>query len=253
MLFIISLVLAFVVLLSFASQIKKRPWLSYAIITVVTTWLIGSYIFGLNGWWPNWFKEYFFQQFRRGSLSTAVFVIVMYLGIIGDKINGVARLRQIRGEMSIIGCILALGHIIYYGQYYFIYLFTAIDTLLPPHLVATIISIILLVIMLPLMITSFPMIRRRMEPRHWKMVQRWAYVFYSLLYIHIIIMIGSTIYYYIYDFGPKGIVSQEELREEVIENIITLVAYSIVFIPYFIIRPIKYFQDKHTMSSFSSK
>lgn len=154
-------------------------------------------------------------MFSRGALSTAVFVIVMYLGVLNRKIPGYTKLKGIRGEISIIGSILALGHNIYYGIYYFVHIFTNPQELELPYLIATIISLILILIMLPLMITSFLCVRRRMEAKKWKKLQTLAYPFYFLLYVHIMIVLVSNI---------RGTVT-----------IVNIIVYSVVFLSYFML------------------
>lgn len=42
--------------------------------------------------------------------------------------------------------------------------------------------------MLPLFITSFQRVRRKMAPKAWKKLQRWAYLFYALLCCHILLL-----------------------------------------------------------------
>lgn len=46
----------------------------------------------------------------------------------------------------------------------------------------------MIAIMLPLFITSFKRVRRRMKPGNWKRLQRLAYVFYGLMYIHVLLL-----------------------------------------------------------------
>ena len=46
----------------------------------------------------------------------------------------------------------------------------------------------MIAIMLPPFITSFKRVRRRMKPGSWKRLQRLAYVFYGLMYIHVLLL-----------------------------------------------------------------
>lgn len=46
----------------------------------------------------------------------------------------------------------------------------------------------MLAIMLPLFITSFQRVRRKMTPKAWKKLQRWACLFYALLCCHILLL-----------------------------------------------------------------
>ncbi|MBQ9459430.1 MAG: FMN-binding protein [Oscillospiraceae bacterium] len=49
-------------------------------------------------------------------------------------------------------------------------------------------SVAMIVIMLPLFVTSFPSVRRKMDGRRWKKLQRLAYLFYALLCAHILLL-----------------------------------------------------------------
>ena len=56
------------------------------------------------------------------------------------------------------------------------------------QLTAAIISIILITIMLVLTVTSFQAVRKKMKAKKWKQLQRTAYVFYGLMYVHIMLI-----------------------------------------------------------------
>lgn len=94
----------------------------------------------------------------------------------------------IRGELSIIACILTLGHNAAYGLTYFRFLFTQPSRLPANQLAAAVCSLVMICIMLPLFVTSFQSVRRKMSGRSWKRLQRLAYGFYGLLYVHIMLL-----------------------------------------------------------------
>ncbi len=224
MLFLLSIVYTLVFFLAFARLIKKRPSVFYVLTPLFILLLFASYYTGLYERLPEWFLNYFVMTYARGSLSTAVFAVVMYLGVVPGRWPGAGRLMAIRGEMSIIGSILALGHNIYYGRYYFTHLFTEPSELSAPYIAATIVSLVLMAIMLPLMITSFRCVRRKMRASNWKKLQRLAYVFYALLYVHVLIVLLANI---------RGA-----------STVVSIAAYSAVFVPYFILRPLKRIRKK---------
>lgn len=230
MLFIVSLVVTCALMLLTHKALRKVPWLFYLITGLIAAYLFGSYLTNTYEWWPAWFTEWFVGSFARGALSTAFFVVVMYLGVLPAKLPGVKALRSVRSEMSIIGCILAIGHVIYFGIYYFPRLFASPDEPLPlPYAVATWITIALLILMAPLLVTSFRALRKRMRPGNWKRVQRLAYPFYALLYTHVLVLFSASIVLY---------------PERATLRWINLIAYSLVFIPYFIARPLKYLRTR---------
>ena len=86
------------------------------------------------------------------------------------------------------------------------------------QLMAGVLSIILIVIMVPLFIMSFPAIRKKMNPKKWKKIQRMAYLYYGLLYVHImVLMIPGTVHGYV-------------------EYAVNITVYSIVFATYAVLR-----------------
>ncbi len=220
MLFFLSLVLALAFSCVFQPWITRRPSVFYGLTVAFILLLFASYYTGIYGMFPAWFTDYIVMLYARGSLSTAVFAIVMYLGVVPLRFGPAKRLMRIRGEISIIGSILALGHNIYYGIYYFAHLFTAPGELAVPYRIATILSLVLIAIMLPLMVTSFRSVRKRMAASGWKRLQRLAYAFYALLYAHVMVVLCANI---------RGA-----------STLISIAAYSLVFLPYFVLRIRKY-------------
>ena len=221
MLFVFALVCALAFFLAFQPWITKRPSIFYVLTALFIAALFGSYFTGIYESFPEWFTDSIVMMYARGALSTAVFAIVMYLGVVPLHFAPAKRLMRIRGEISIIGSILALGHNIYYGIYYFPHLFTEPGELGVPYLIATILTLILIAIMLPLMITSFRSVRRKMDSSKWKKLQKLAYVFYALLYVHVMIVLCANIH---------GV-----------SSILSIAAYTLVFVPYFVLRLRKHF------------
>ena len=104
----------------------------------------------------------------------------------GSKL--IAPLMKIRGELSITAAILVLCHNFTYGMTYFRMLFTKTSLLSATQLAAAVISLVLIAIMLVLTVTSFPSVRKKMQAKKWKQLQRTAYVFYGLMYVHIMLI-----------------------------------------------------------------
>lgn len=129
--------------------------------------------------------------FERGIVATALFTLVMWAAIFKNGTQIKIRLMSVRAELSIIACILTLVHNFFYGKNYIIWLFTDRARLSTPFVIATIITIILDAVMLPLMITSFKSVRKKMKAKSWKKLQRLAYPFYMLIYIHVMLIFVS--------------------------------------------------------------
>ncbi len=164
--------------------------------------------------------------FSYGTLSTALFTLVMYMNAVPNGSKFQKHFMPLRGELSIIACILALGHNLFTGQTYFDWLLNNPERLQNdlPLLYATYITIVLIILLLPLFITSFKTVRKKMAGKQWKKLQRWAYLFYMLIYIHImLLMVPSAI-------AGNG------------KYLLNVVVYSVVFLGYATLRILKQYR-----------
>lgn len=137
---------------------------------------------------PLFVKNNILGIFAKGSLGTAMFVAVMYAGALPKGSKLIAPLMKIRGELSITAAILVLCHNFTYGITYFKMLFIKPEALSATQLTAAIISLVLIIIMIVLTVTSFQAVRKKMQAKKWKQLQRTAYVFYGLMYVHIMLI-----------------------------------------------------------------
>lgn len=157
----------------------------------------------------------------RGTLAGALFILVMVASVCpAAKLRGL--LLRTRGEMAIIAALLTLIHNISYGKHYFVALFTKISDLDAPRIFAAVLSLIMIVLLIPLTLTSFMVIRKKMNPKKWKSLQRLSYLFYGLLFIHISMIFSISI--------AKGHLS----------TLFDLSVYAIIYIAYLICRAKKY-------------
>lgn len=188
---LVSLVLTLIFALGCYGVIQKRAGVCYALAVLLVVAEVAYYVFGLSEVAPPWLTEYLVNLFKRGALSTAMFVVVMYLGALDVKRPMVRKLMGIRGQLSILACILTLGHNIIYGRKYFVALFTHPTEMKPQTLAAAILSVVMIGLMLPLMATSFRAVRGKMKGRDWKKLQRLAYGFFALIYLHVMVLFVS--------------------------------------------------------------
>ena len=184
MLFIFALVLAAAFALTAKSTIKKHPYPWYLAALFVSLFVS---LFPFSRTLPEP-VTFILDLFRRGALACALWCVVMWTGAFSNGSWLIKRLMPVRGELSIFAAALTLGHNIGYGRTYFVRFFTDASALPLNQLVACILTILLLVIMIPLTILSFPKIRKRMKAKKWKQIQRFAYLFYALLYFHIMLL-----------------------------------------------------------------
>ena len=184
MLFIISLIIVALFIYFLKDSLKK-----YANIFYIGAAVISIAVFLLEFLPMHLFvKNNILGIFAKGSLGTAMFVVVMYTGALPKGNKLIAPLMKIRGELSIIAAILVLCHNFTYGMTYFRMLFTKTSLLSATQLAAAVISLVLIAIMIVLTVTSFPSVRKKMQAKKWKQLQRTAYVFYGLMYVHIMLI-----------------------------------------------------------------
>ncbi|MCX7657800.1 MAG: FMN-binding protein, partial [Oscillospiraceae bacterium] len=155
--------------------------------------------------------------------GTAFWCAVMWTGALPNGSKPIKMLMPIRAELSILAAILTLSHAIYYGKTYILKLFSLPQTITVNFLLTCIAAIILLAIMLPLTAISFPKIRKKMNPKSWKNIQKAAYIFYALIYVHIMIIFVPMA-----KAGRKG-------------YLFSIIAYSLVFIGYAVFRIRKWY------------
>lgn len=184
MLLIISLIIVSLFIYFLKDSLKKHAGIYYigAAVISIAVFLIGFLPM------PLFVKNNILGIFAKGSLGTAMFVAVMYAGALTKGSKLIAPLMKIRGELSITAAILVLCHNFTYGITYFKMLFIKPEALSATQLTAAIISLVLIIIMIVLTVTSFQAVRKKMQAKKWKQLQRTAYVFYGLMYVHIMLI-----------------------------------------------------------------
>ena len=184
MLLIISLIIVSLFIYFLKDSLKKHAGIYYigAAVISIAVFLIGFLPM------PLFLKNNILGIFAKGSLGTAMFVAVMYAGALPKGSKLIAQPMKIRGELSITAAILVLCHNFTYGITYFKMLFIKPEALSATQFTAAIISLVLIIIMIVLTVTSFQAVRKKMKAKKWKQLQRTAYVFYGLMYVHIMLI-----------------------------------------------------------------
>ncbi len=221
MLFLIALILAFGFTFLCGKPLKKHSCIFYTlavIITVASVIMTRSDLRSL----PVFLNTYVIGLFTRGAFATALWCVVMWVGAFPNGSLPIKKIMPIRGELSIFAAILTLGHNIGFGQTYLVRLFTDSGRMASNYITASILTIAMLVIMIPLTVMSFPKVRKKMNAKLWKKIQRTAYVFYAMIYIHVL-----CLYYPMAKAGREGI-------------FFNILIYSVVFIGYAVCRIRKY-------------
>lgn len=206
----------------FADIIKKYPVLFYMATYVLIIPVVLYYQTKFYKNMPIWFTRYVMDIFQRGIFSTVTFMIVMFLGVITTHNKYTRKLMSIRGEMSIIGCFAALCHNVAFGIRYFVEFFTNASKMNVYTNTATIISLILIAMMIPLMITSFKCVRKKMKAKNWKNLQKLAYPFFYLIYVHLMVLFMHK---------PE-------------KHMLSIVLYTVIYMLYTVLRIRKYLITK---------
>ena len=237
MLFLIALAIAFALAFFGSKALKKHPAVFYiagAVVTAAVIIITQSDIRIQS----QFVSKYLLGIFSRGALAGALWCIVMWAGAInGDTKVGkklITTIMPVRGELSIFAAVVTLAHAVTYGLSYLkrFTLLRSKNIPLAGDLAATyLICIGLMVIMVPLAVMSVKAIRRKMNAKTWKNIQRAAYVFYALILAHVLVL-----------YIPQA-------RNGDTERYISVLTYSAVFVGYAAMRLRKlYIRKKKTES-----
>ena len=118
------------------------------------------------------------QLITSGHLSLAIFLLVMFAGVLKKNSKAKKSLSLVRGELAVIGFIFLLPHA-----------FARLALSLSGYNMSGLFAFILFI---PLTITSFMFVRKKMNPKHWKNLHKLAYVGYFLIYIHLAFNISAN-------------------------------------------------------------
>ena len=131
----------------------------------------------------------------------------------------------IRRQLSILACIFAVGHIAFYAASYVPRLTSAFTGNLAFSLgLAALITALMAV----LWVTSFSVVKHAMKAASWKRVQRLAYPFYVLTYVHLALLLM-----------PSALAGNDVA-------VLSIAVYSIVMGAYVVLRLRKALADRRT-------
>lgn len=190
---IIALIIITILSLNFTTHIKKHAYLYYvgaiAIATITSIYEILRITSNLK---LDGFILTLEKASIRGIISISFFILVMYAGALIPRWKVTRKLLSIRAELAIMGALFMLPHgIIYFTRF----IILKLPKILSEGKVSVLylsyiaIGIIAFILMIPLFISSISKVRRKMSAIKWKRLQRWAYVFYFLAYLHIALIL----------------------------------------------------------------
>jgi DMSO/TMAO reductase YedYZ heme-binding membrane subunit len=176
-----GIVLALLIVTISGRFIKRAAPVFYIVALILDVFFIYNTSFTL----PPWFREYILFVFQSNNLAMGFFIIVMFTGVLNEKSALRKFLMSIRAELSIIASIFTIGHVIVYGRSYLAQITGSAFDMPAARLVATLVAFLLVVLLIPLTLTSIRSIKARMKSKTWKNIQKTAYVFFLLIFIHI--------------------------------------------------------------------
>ncbi len=227
--FVISLCVVIIFIIAAGEILRKNPLPFY----------VGAILLASLSTSLSWLGSGNLLSFiTRGAFTGALFTIVMFAGAFPQGSFGAKTFMPVRAQLSILGSIFALSHglalaktyalrILAGGSFSKIYEDMGLQTVL-----SLVVSALLMLVMLPLFITSFKAIRKKMNPKSWKRLQQFAYLFYLLMFVHIL---AFEI--------PKAMRGIEGYA-------LNVFAYSLMFLCYLFCRILRYVyrQNKELMS-----
>lgn len=167
----------------FAGVLRKAPWLFYGLaVAAVAVLFAGAHGLLDGSWWKP-----LILLVKRCMVALSLFAVVMFIGTLRkDSMLGM-RLRAVRSELSIVACILCLGHVFLYFVPYSSRAFSG--TLQNNILASFVVAMLLFVLLVILGITSCEAVKKRMRTAKWRSIQRLAYAFFLLTYVHLMFML----------------------------------------------------------------
>lgn len=163
--------------------IKAYPVVFYALAVVLDVLFVMSAFVGL----PGLVSDALFVLLHKCTLATALFAVVMYIGVFAHDSRVALYLRPIRAELSIMAWLLSLGHMAVYMTSYVTRLSSGVAQ--TNVAVALVVALALFALLLVLGVTSFNAVKKRMRKETWKRVQLLAYPFWGLVYVHLMLML----------------------------------------------------------------
>ena len=224
---IISLVATLVLVLLLRKPIKNYAIVFYIAAIAVDVLFLSGVLFGVT----RDVAVVGYPYVVRCLVGFSLFAIVMFVGAFGDG-NRIRRmLMPIRGELSVLACILTFGHVANYLRAYLDDILGGFFGMSVAMIASLVVSTILIILLVPLAITSLETVKNRMHSSSWKKLQKSAYAFFALTYIHIVLMLAPTVS----STGQRAVLS--------------MVVYTAVFALYFVLRVRKAVCDKRATAS----
>lgn len=187
--------MSFIVLLAATTAlvyVLRKPLKAHPVPFYAAAGLLGIfYIAGAFYGTPRWLTGILVDLVQKCELALALFTVGMFIGCFGVSTKVSRSLRPVRAELSILAWILTLGHMAVYLASYGPRIFGR-ASLNANVLAAFGLALVLFALLLVLGVTSFSVVKRRMAADRWKRLQRLAYVFFGLVFCHLVLMLAPA-------------------------------------------------------------
>ncbi|MBR1432244.1 ferric reductase-like transmembrane domain-containing protein [Ruminococcus sp.] len=224
MIFLISLILTAAFVWFGADLLKKKPAVCYIAAAVLSAAAFAAGQSEIK--FPEWFSTYVLGIFNKGALACALWCAVAWAAALPNGSAAIKKIMPIRGELSIFAALITLSHAVTYTLSYLDRISTFSKYNISPStefITTCVVCLVLMLIMIPLTVISFKTIRKKIKPKTWKNIQRAAYVFYALIYVHIMVI-----------YLPK-------VKRGGADVILSILLYSAVFFGYAVFRIRKWY------------
>lgn len=219
------------VLFAFAlrKQIKRYAVSFYIVAAAADVLFLSGVLFGVS----REFAAAVYPYLTRCLLGFSLFALVMYVGALPEGSKARQMLMPIRGELSIIAAIFTIGHVANYLGTYLADILSGFAGMSAGMIASFIVSSLLIVLLAALTVTSFNTVKTRMNSDAWKRLQKTAYAFFGLTYVHLVLVLAPTVS----SSGQKAAFS--------------IAAYTAVMLVYVVLRTATHLRAKRTRPSTS--
>lgn len=207
----IALLLAAAFAYACADLLKKNPipfYLAFALVGAL-------YAFGVVGSALPAAELALLPFLRRASIAFGLFSVVMFVGVLPEGHAIRLRLAPVRGQLALLAAILIVVHVLGYVPNYLAALGSG--TVSGWVLVGLLVGLVVAALLAILSVTSISRVRKSMDAARWKRLQKLAYPFYLLMYLHLAAMLV-----------PSSLMGGNSLAN--------LVVYTVVVLSYAVLR-----------------
>lgn len=187
----VLIALALSVLFAFAlrKQIKRYAVSFYIVAIAMDVLFLSQVLFGVS----REVAVAVYPYLTRCLLGFALFAVVMFIGALPEGSRAQRALMPIRGELSIIAAILTIGHVANYLGAYLANILSGFVGMSAGMIASFVVSSLLIVLLAALTVTSFNAVKMRMDADAWKRLQKTAYAFFALTYVHLMLVLLPTV------------------------------------------------------------